>query len=365
VTASGERILRGPGGVRGFGVGWDTNWDVRLIELNELFSGGVPRDGIPALDAPRFVTVSEANGFLANAEPVIQVEVNGDIRAYPLQIMTWHEIVNDVVGGVPVAVTFCPLCNTAIAYHRRIDDLTLEFGVSGLLRNSDLVMYDRLTESLWQQIGGAAIVGDMVGAKLRPIPAQIVSWQQFHESFPDGLVLSQNTGFQRRYGSNPYGGYDSAERPLLFAGDLDPRLGPADRVVTLNFDAEPVAYPFAFLAEHAPVNDARAGLDLVVFWTPGTVSALDHSIITESKDIGATGVFRREANGQLLTFIANAADTDQQTFRDEQTGTVWNIFGEALEGPLAGTQLEEIIHANHFWFAWAAFEPDTVVVGRE
>ena len=184
-----------------------------------------------------------------------------------------HEIVNDVVGGVPVALTFCPLWNSAIAFDRRLGSETFEFGTSGQLRKSDLVMYDRTTESLWQQIGGCAIVGLMVGARLDSLPAPIVSWGQFKESFPDGLVLPRLTGFVFPYGENPYTGYDSFEQPTVTGLDGetigDDRLSVFDRVVTIEDGPEVVAYPFSALREKRVIEDERGGRPLVVFWTSG------------------------------------------------------------------------------------------------
>jgi hypothetical protein len=283
------------------------------------------------------------------------------VRAYPIAILTWHEIVNDVIGGVPVSVTFCPLCNTAIAFERTINDVVFDFGTSGTLRNSDLVMWDRQTESLWQQIGAEAIVGSMVGAKLSLLPAPIVSWAQFKQNFPEALVLSQNTGFRRNYGANPYSGYDDVNNtPFLFRGQLDSILSPFERVVTLDLGTEFVAYPFPLLEEVRVFQDVRQQREIVVFWTPGTSSALDTRVIDEGREVGSTGVFARAVDGQALEFSPNP--TDDQTFLDQQTGSTWNIFGKAVSGPLSGTQLEPLVFANHFWFAWAAFQPETEVV---
>ena len=173
----------------------------------------MPRDGIPAIRDPRFISIAEADALYADSSPVMEVSLNGDARAYPLEILIWHEIVADVVGGVPVAVTFCPLCNTAITFDRTIAGTVYDFGVSGLLRNSDLIMYDSQTESLWQQIGGVAIVGDMVGARLTVLPSTIVAWGDFKAQYPEGIVLSRETGYARRYGANPYVGYDRIPKP--------------------------------------------------------------------------------------------------------------------------------------------------------
>ncbi len=186
--------------------GWLTDFGIASIDLSELTQGQV-KDGIPALRDPNFVPVAEVT-FLNDREPVIAFQHNGEARAYPLQILMWHEIVNDVVGGRPVLITFCPLCNTAIAFDRTVDGTVLSFGVSGFLRNSDLVMFDDETESFWQQITGEAIVGVRTGTNLELLPSSIVSWEDFRTSFPDGSVLSQDTGFSRPYGRNPYVGYD-------------------------------------------------------------------------------------------------------------------------------------------------------------
>ena len=360
-TPAGDPIFRDPTEPHPSGVRWNTNWDIRIIDLQELLSGGPPRDGIPPLDEPKFVDITTADEYYKGNSPVIQFEVNGDVRAYPLAIMTWHEIVNDVVGGVPVSVTFCPLCNSAIAFERTVGERVLTFGTSGLLRRSDLVMWDRQTESLWQQIGARALVGDLVGVDLTLLPAPIVSWQQFKENFPDGLVLSRDTGFRRQYGANPYTGYDDInDSPFLFIGEVNDRLSPFERVATVQFESEVVAYPFPLLQTVRLYEDTRNGDSLVVFWTPGTSSALDTSVIDQGREVGSTGVFSREIDGETLSFMPNP--DDDQTFLDTDTSSAWNIFGTAVSGPRAGAQLTPIVHANHFWFAWAAFMPDTVIV---
>jgi hypothetical protein len=180
--------------------GWKTDWSKTTIDLSELIRGltaADPRDGIPPIDNPKYETVAQASEWLDDREPIVMLELDGAARAYPLRILTWHEIVNDEIAGTPVAVTYCPLCNSAVGFDRRVNGQTLGFGVSGLLRNSDLVMWDRQTESLWQQITGEAIVGDLAGTQLPVIPTPIVSWKDFRETFPDGDVLSRDTGHDR------------------------------------------------------------------------------------------------------------------------------------------------------------------------
>lgn len=355
--AAGQPLAESDSG--GFPLGlqslWKTDFSKASIAPGELIQGQT-KDGIPALSDPQFVDVSAA-GFLGALEPVISLVVNGDARAYPLQILIWHEIVNDVVGGRPVLVTFCPLCNTAISFDREVNGEVLEFGVSGFLRNSDLVMFDRATESWWQQITGEALVGSFTGTKLTPIPSTIISWADFREAFPDGKVLSRNTGYSRDYGNNPYIGYDDINSsPFLFNGDADGRLAPMERVVTVELGGETVAYPFSVLEPEGVIADSVGGAEVVVFFKAGTASALDGRSIADSKDIGAATVFSPIVDGALLSFTAAEGG-----FVDEQTGSFWNILGLAESGRLEGTQLNAIVSGNHFWFAWAAFQPETRV----
>ena len=337
--------------------GWVTDFSKRNVALDEIFSGGVPRDGIPPLDNPTFVAVEDADSWLGPKEPVIFFENAGDARAYPLQIMTWHEIVNDEVGGVPVAVTFCPLCNSAIVFDRRWEGTTYDFGTTGNLRNSDLVMWDRQTQSWWQQLTGDAIVGELTGATLTFLPATIMAWQDFKEFHPTGKTLSRETGFLRDYGRNPYLGYDQVDLPpFLFQGETDGRLPPKERVAAITIDGQDLAIPFSALERERVVNYTLADTGLAVFFKPGAQSALDDAFINESKEVGATAVFRARAGERELTFRAEG-----ETFMDNETGSVWDLRGEAVSGELAGTMLTPIVHANHFWFAWGAFKPDTEI----
>lgn len=336
--------------------GWKTDFSRANVPLSEFQSGGPPKDGIPPVDKPKFVDVSASIDWLKENEPVIGFVAGGEARAYPLQILMWHEIVNDTVGGVPVALTFCPLCNTAIAFDRRLEGRAYDFGTSGKLRNSDLVMYDRQTESWWQQITGEAIVGERTGKALKMLPAAIVSWKDFKAAYPKGKVLSRDTGFSRSYGSNPYTGYDDVRSsPFLFSGRADGRLAPMERVVTVSATGEDVAYLFKALQDRRVINDRAGGVDVVVFWAGGTASALDSGAIAESRDIGATNVFEATIEGKQLTFSAAAGGN----FIDKETGTTWNLLGQGLAGPLAGRELTPVTHANHFWFSWAAFKPGT------
>jgi hypothetical protein len=337
--------------------GWRTNFDRHGVPLTEIRSGGPPKDGIPALDHPRFVSAAEADGWLKAAEPVIALTVGNESRAYPLQILVWHEIVNDAVGGVPVTVTFCPLCYTAIAFDRRVGAEILDFGTTGNLRKSDLVMYDRQTESWWQQAIGQAIVGDLTGTQLAILPASIVSWAAFRTEHREGWVLSRDSGFSRSYGTNPYGGYDSANvPPFLYEGKPDGRLAPKEHVVTVSLGGEDVAYPYSLLKKRRVVHDTVGGTPIVVFYRPGTSSAVDAGTVADGFDLGASGVFSPRLDDRLLTFKAAGSD-----FVDSRTGSRWNLLGRAVSGPLANRRLDPIGHEDDFWFAWAAFKPSTRV----
>ena len=335
---------------------FSTDFSRRSISFDEILSGGPPKDGIPAIDNPQFVAATEADEWLQDLEPVTVFENDGDVRIYPYQILTWHEIVNDVVGGRPVGVTFCPLCNTAIVFDATVDGRALDFGTTGRLRYSNLLMYDRQTESWWQQATGEAVMGEFTGRQLDFLPASTISWAEARDTFPNAQVLSRDTGFRRNYGQNPYAGYDNINNsPFLFDGPFPPdQLPPMARVTTVALNGEAVAYPEEVLREVSVVNDTVGGVDVAVFWQPGLASALDSSTLAAGRDVGATGVFERSLNGQTLTFVAEG-----ETIVDEQTGSTWNVLGEALNGERAGEQLEPVVKVDHFWFSWAAFRPDT------
>ena len=264
-----------------------TDFTRHSVGLDEIVSGGVPRDGIPSIDDPAFVPVVEAE--LPANEPVIGLIVEGDARAYPLRILIWHEIVNDLVGRVPVAVTYCPLCNTGIVFDRRQGGRVLEFGTTGKLRHSDLVMYDRTTESWWQQFVGEAIVGEATGQRLAMLPARLESLAAFEERAPDGKVLVAGDGALRPYGSNPYVGYDSSPAPFLYHGLLPDGLAPLARVVRVGDQA--------WALDLVRAKGELTTGDLRLAWEPGQASALDRSTIAEGFDVGNVRVQRRTAAG--------------------------------------------------------------------
>jgi hypothetical protein len=281
-----------------------TDFSRSLVDLGEIMSGGPPKDGIPSIDNPRFVAVAEVDN-LAPTEPVIGLAVGADARAYPLRVLTWHEIVNDEVGGVPVVVTYCPLCNAAIVFERTVEGRVLDFGTTGKLRNSDLIMYDRQTESWWQQFDGIGIVGALAGVKLNARPVRLESFERFASRHPDGLVLVPNVPAARPYGRNPYAGYDGAGVPFLYRGPLPEGIPAMARVVAV--DAE--AWSLDLLRAKGRIE---AG-DLVLTWEPGQNSALDASSIEEGRDVGNVVVQRRTDEGLVdvvhdvtFAFVFNA-----------------------------------------------------------
>ncbi|QDC09796.1 DUF3179 domain-containing protein [Oceanicola sp. D3] len=242
----------------------------------EILSGGPGKDGIPALTAPKFIAVSKAK--LAAREPVITLEIAGKARAYPLRYLIWHEIVNDRFQGLPIAVTYCPLCNSALVYYRKNKRETLEFGVTGKLRNSDMIMYDRQTESWWQQATGKAIVGKLTGAQLSPLPSWMESWESFATRNPRGEVMAEpNHG--RPYGTNPYERYDSSKKPFLFNGEMPPHgIPPLVRVVRVGQRA----WPLPRIAKAGEIREAG----VVINWTGLQASALDSGTIAKGRDVG-------------------------------------------------------------------------------
>ena len=343
---------------------WSTDFSKHTVPLEEFTSGGPPKDGIRSIDRPSFVTVREADDWLKDREPVAVVRVNGVTKAYPLSILIWHEIVNDEIGGEPVTVTYCPLCNTTIAFDRNFDGQLLEFGTTGRLRHSDLVMYDRQSETWWQQATGEGLVGQYAGDRLTLIPATVMNWRSVKEQLEDALVLSRDTGFpadlRKRYGNNPYQGYDRGGGPwdrFFRHGRKDDRLPAMERVVALESDGEYLALPFSVLKDERVAQVRVGSLDVVVFWASGTASAVDNSTIARGRDVGSSTSFSPRVDGRVLTFEPSG----NGRFRDRETGSEWNLSGRAVKGELEGTQLAEIVHGNHFWFAWGVFRPDTEI----
>lgn len=332
-----------------------------LVDPAEIVAGGPPPDGIPPIDEPSFVSVAEADGWLTPREPVVYLDIAGEVHAYPVQVLVWHEIVNDTVGGVPVAVTYCPLCNSAVSFERVVDGVETTFGTSGRLYASALVMYDRATESLWTHFDGRAVAGVLTGRTLVPRPSPLLAWADFRAAFPGASVLDREaTGFDRPYGRNPYVGYDDPRtEPFLFVGTADDRARAKQRVIGVAIADAARAWTLEAVSggNARATNDSVGGTPVVIFWKGGQVSALEADSVAGGREVGSVGVFSPLVGGDSLTFSAEG-----DGFIDLQTSSRWDVTGAAVEGPLAGSRLERLHHLDTFWFAWSTYRPGTDLV---
>jgi hypothetical protein len=338
---------------------WKTDLSKKTIDLRELRSGGPPKDGIPAIFEPRFVGVGEAEAWLADKEPVLMVRYAGEARAYPLQILIFHELANDQIGDMPILVSYCPLCNSAITFDRRIDGVVHTFGVSGMLRNSDMVMYDRQTDSLWQQLTGDGLVGAHAGKQLRLVSSQVVPWDSFAKSFPEGKVLSRQTGHGRRYGTTPYGGYEFSNRlmfPVAISRQVDVR--PMERMLTLTLAGKVRAYTFDSLRRSKVTEGKIKDHRYVVFYEPTALTTMDTRNIADSRAVGSVGVFSTELDGERMEF-----EFRNGKILDKGSKSTWDILGQAVDGPLEGKQLASLEHGVYYAFAVLAFYPNAELIG--
>ncbi len=334
---------------------FSTDFSRALISYREVVAGGPPKDGIPAIDSPQFVSMSEAQRWMRADEAVLAVTVNNTTRIYPLQILMWHEIVNDEVGGKPLAVTYCPLCNTGVVFERTFDNQVLDFGVSGRLIYSNMLMYDRQTETWWIQATGRGVAGRYAGQQLAFVPSMLISWSEAESGFADAEVLSFETGYRRDYGRNPYVGYDSSTSPFLYRGPdvvAADSENPMTRVLSVYHGDAVAAVGFPELEAQRVIERELDGTPVVVFWAPGTASALDDGWVSGGRDVGTANAFYTEVNGRSLTFTVEAGK-----IIDQQTASVWNEAGRAIEGELTGSRLEPALSIHHFLFSWRAFHP--------
>ncbi len=334
---------------------WDAI-DVTTVEgfdTSEVLPGGPPPDGILPIDAPCVESVAAADTWLTDPESVLVVEVGDVARAYPLAIMTQHEIVNDELGGEPLTVTYCPLCNSGIAFERTLDGEAWSFGTSGRLLRSNLVMYDRQTRTLWSQFTGEALWGDpaVVGRELVRVPTQTLGWATFREAFPDGTVLSRDSVPGRAYGANPYPSYEDNPSSFLFRGERSDALSPDERVVGVGDDQDAVAVPLSVLMEDEAVTVEVGGRALTIVWTPGQVSALDSREVADGREVGQTGAFA----------VDGLEPMGDGRFRDPATDAVHDVTGRTLDGN--APSLEAVALDDTFWFVWFAFRPDTRIAG--
>ena len=319
----------------------ETNGQKHIVPLNKIRGGGPPKDGIPSIDDPTFATVSDAH-FVSDSDTVIGLEINGEAKAYPLFIMVWHEIVNDKVGGVPVAVTYCPLCYTNQVFERKINGTEVEFGTSGKLYNSNLVMYDRLTDSYWSQALGKAIVGELTGSELKIIPFDVITWGDWIKIHPDTKVLTTDTGHLRSYGVDPYGNYYTEPGIIFPVEHQDDRLHPKEIILGFNELDVYKAFKQNDVESEKVINDNLS----------------NHPILLVSIFPENARAFERIIDGELLEF-----DYVNDKIIDLQTNSEWNYDGLSISGPLEGSQLTRLPFNPGFWFEWVAFHPDTEVYG--
>jgi len=333
-----------------------TDFSKTTIDMSEVLSGGPPKDGIPAIDKPEFLSFNQAKNWIGESEPVIALEHKGVAKAYPLQILIYHEIVNDVIANLKVAVTFCPLCNASIVFNRSVQGNLLSFGTTGRLRNSDLIMYDRQTESWWQQFEGEGIVGRYAGEILEQVPSQIISFKNYQTLYPNGKVLSRNTGFSRPYGNNPYPGYDDINNvPFLMKNTIDKRLPPMERVIGVTLDGKTKLYPFSKLEDKQILQDDSFN-GIVIFSTGQVNSALDKRKIGHSKLTRTYAVYDASLDGKIINFRY-----ENGKLLDRKTKSEWLVTGKAVSGQHKGRQLKKLNYGEHFAFAWLAFKPDAII----
>ncbi|MDT8347932.1 MAG: DUF3179 domain-containing protein [Flavobacteriaceae bacterium] len=342
---------------RDFEQKWETDLTKSTINRNELVAL-LPRDRITPIDEPKYWNKVEASNYYYSHEPVMAFVADGKAKAYPLSVLMFHEIVNDQVGGVYFSATYCPLCNATLVFNRKLTydgkEHLLDFGTSGMLRNSDLVMWDRQTETWWQQITGEGLVGELAGAQLEILPSQLISFNDFFKAYPEGEILAFPNP-EGKYGENPYNKYDSSEKPFLFEGDIDERLPATARVVNV-LDFETV-YAYDYLSQQKVVNAEEDDIAYAIFFKPGMVSAVDEKEIKSSKAIGSVAVFDRKLDDIALDFEYDSGD-----IKDKNTGSTWDITGHAIAGPMKGKKLYPLAYGQHFAFAWFAFHPDSKLI---
>jgi Protein of unknown function (DUF3179) len=313
-----------------------------IVPLDQIVSGGPPRDGIPSIDSPKFVSVLDADKFLADSDMVVGLNINDDIRVYPLQILVWHEIVNDNVGGMPVAVTYCPLCFTNQVFKRIVNGTAVEFGTSGKLYNSNLVMYDRTSNSLWSQALGRGIVGPYAGTTLERIPFDVAFWKDWRQLYPHSKVLSKDIGSPRPYGADPYGDYYTNSDLYFPVSNDDDRLGLKEVIVGLENNGQYKAYKLQQIEEMKVINDIINGKSITFFSLyPAMVRVFDNIL-----------------DGQQLEFQYNKSSAK---IMDKQSGSIWSLDGIATNGPMKGKHLTRLPYDEGFWFEWVAFHPDTAL----
>ena len=317
----------------------ETNGIKHIIPLDKIKGGGPPKDGIPSIDNPKFADVSNAN-FMSDSDTVIGLHINGESKAYPLFIMVWHEIVNDTVGGTPVSVTYCPLCYTNQVFERIINGEEVEFGTSGKLYNSNLLMYDRLTDSYWSQALGTAVTGELSGYDLTLVPFDVITWGDWKTIHPDTLVLTTDTGHIRSYATDPYGNYYTEPQIIFPVDNRDDRMHPKEIIIGFNQNNIYKAYKQNDIESSIVINDFIGDTPLLLV-----------SLFSQN-----SRAFDRSVDGEILDF-----QYVDGKIKDIQTNSEWNYSGLSVSGIYEGQQLERMPIEPGFWFEWVAFHPNTLV----
>ena len=320
----------------------NTSGVLHTIPLDKIKHGGVPKDGIPSIDNPVFVNATDADHML-ESDIVMGLASGGEAKAYPLFILVWHEIVNDHIGEIPVSVTYCPLCYTSQVFERVISGEAVEFGTTGKLYQSNLLMYDRPTDTYWSQALGMAVRGPLSGQDLDLVPFDLMTWADWQTLYPDTVVLGTDTGHLRAYGVDPYGSYYTDPRILFPVDHQDPRMHPKEVIVGLRLNGTFKAYNQTTLESEVLINDKIGST----------------SILLLSMFEGNARVFDRAIENRTLTF-----ELDSDIIKDTQTGSAWDYNGTAVSGDLAGTALLRLPIEPGFWFSWATFHPTTLVYGE-
>jgi hypothetical protein len=321
----------------------ETDGVKHLIPLDRIKGGGPPKDGIPSIDNPKFAEIQDSR-FMSDSDTVIGLEINGELKAYPIFILVWHEIVNDKVGDTPVSVTYCPLCYTNQVFERIIDGQEVEFGTSGKLYNSNLLMYDRYTESYWSQALGMAVKGELSGYQLNLVPFDVITWGDWKKLHPDTLVLTTDTGHIRSYATDPYGNYYTEPRIMFPVDHSDDRLFPKEIITGFNQDGIYKAYKQNDIESNVVINDLIGETPVILV-----------SLFSEN-----SRAFERIVDDVQLDFVF-----DDGKILDVQTNSEWNYDGLAISGESKGLQLERLPIEPGFWFEWVAFHPETLVFGDQ
>jgi hypothetical protein len=321
----------------------ETDGVKHLIPLDRIKGGGPPKDGIPSIDNPVFAEIRDSR-FMSDSDTVIGLEINGEVKAYPIFILVWHEIVNDQVGDIPVSVTYCPLCYTNQVFERIINGQEVEFGTSGKLYNSNLLMYDRLTESYWSQALGMAVKGELTGYQLNLVPFDVITWGDWKKLHPDTLVLTTDTGYIRSYATDPYGNYYTEPRIMFPVEHSDDRLFPKEIIIGFNEDGIYKAYKQNDIESNVVLNDSI-----------GEIPVMLVSLFSQN-----SRAFERTVDDQILNFVYV-----NNKITDTLTNSEWNYDGLSVSGKYQGEKLHRMAIEPGFWFEWVAFHPETLVFGDQ